>query len=329
MAQQKVIIITGASDGIGAAAARQLHQDGHQVVVVGRSPEKTKAVAREIGAAHFIADFTRLGAVRKLAADLDSSYPRIDVLANNAGGVFGGRDKTVDGFEKTFQINHLAPFLLTELLMDKLIASRASIIQTSSSGAWMGKLNLNDLNNDEDFNSGRAYCTAKLLNVLFTQELHRRYHARGISAAAFHPGTVSTNFATDTDSFIRYFVRFGRFFMRTPGQGADQLVWLSETVPGVDWVSGTFYEKRKVFRRIAAGFKILDIGAYQLHYITGPHKRFWSWSFLEAGPALLAQEALNEEQLNELADGMRAADEDPNVLVGHCRNHQLIACKPH
>ena len=154
----KTIVITGASDGIGAAAARQLHRDGHQIAVVGRSPAKTRAVADELGADAFIADFTRLEEVRRLAGELDSAYPRIDVLANNAGGIFGDRTKTVDGHEMTFQINHLAPFLLTRLLLDKLIASDASVIQTSSVGAraLAPKLNLNDLDMDANFNAMRA-----------------------------------------------------------------------------------------------------------------------------------------------------------------------------
>jgi NAD(P)-dependent dehydrogenase (short-subunit alcohol dehydrogenase family) len=109
----KTIVITGASDGIGAAGARQLHQDGHRVVFVGRSPAKTQAIAGELGAECFLADFTRLDDVRTLAAALDRACPRIDVLVNNAGGIFGDRAKTADGFEKTFQVNHLAPFLLT------------------------------------------------------------------------------------------------------------------------------------------------------------------------------------------------------------------------
>ena len=217
----KTIVITGASDGIGAAAARQLHKQGNHVVVVGRSPRKTQAVAREINADYFLADFTKLDDVRKLAADLDRAYPRIDVLANNAGGIFGDRAKTIDGFEKTFQINHLAPFLLTSLLLDNLIGSRAAVIQTSSSGA------------------------------LFTRELHRRYNARGISAAAFHPGAVATSFATESDSFMKriYSNRLGRAFMTTPERGAGQMIWLAESVPGSDWVSGTYYEKRKPAKR--------------------------------------------------------------------------------
>jgi NAD(P)-dependent dehydrogenase (short-subunit alcohol dehydrogenase family) len=245
----RTIVITGASDGIGAAAARQLHQDGHEVIVVGRSPQKTQGVAREIGARCFIADFSRLDDVRRLASDLDRAYPRIDVLANNAGGIFDAGAKTVDGFETTFQVNHLAPFLLTRLLLDKLLASRAAIIQTASSAAWFGKINLADLDLDANFSSMRAYCASKLENVLFTRELHRRYHDQGISAAAFHPGVIASNFANDTNSFIRFITQWGRIFLKSPGQGADQLAWLAESTPGKDWISGSFYAKRKVFRR--------------------------------------------------------------------------------
>ncbi|KRC51933.1 short-chain dehydrogenase [Leifsonia sp. Root227] len=248
----KTIIITGASDGIGAAGARILHNHGHRVVIVGRSPKKTESVARHLGVDHFVADFSRLDDVRKLADDLDHAYARIDVLANNAGGIFGDRTKTADGFEKTFQINHLAPFLLSRLLMDKLVASEATVIQTSSSGARLfGKLVIDDLDHDRDFTPQLAYGTVKLENILFTKELHHRYNAQGISAAAFHPGAVATSFATDSDSFMKriYNSRIGRAFMRTPEQGAEQLVWLAETQPGNDWQSGTYYEKRRPARR--------------------------------------------------------------------------------
>lgn len=248
----KTIVITGASDGIGAAAARQLHRDGHRVVIVGRSPEKTKAIAAQLSADYFIADFTRLSDVRKLVANLDAAYPRIDVLVNNAGGVFGDRQRTVDGFEKTLQVNHLAPFLLTTQLLDKLLASRASVIQTSSSGARLfGKLDLDDLNNQTHFTPHRAYGTAKLENILFTKELHARFHGRGLSAAAFHPGMVATSFAADSASFMRhiYTSPLGRMVMVSPEKGARQLVWLATTDPGTDWESGTYYERRRPARR--------------------------------------------------------------------------------
>jgi NAD(P)-dependent dehydrogenase (short-subunit alcohol dehydrogenase family) len=254
MNRNKTIVITGASDGIGAAAARKLHHDGHRVVIVGRSPHKTQAVAREIGADHYLADFTRLDEVRKLAAGLDAAYPRIDVLANNAGGVFGDRTKTVDGFERTFQINHLAPFLLTTLLIGKLAASTATVIQTSSVGARMaGKLDIDDLDHDRNFSPVRAYSAAKLENILFTKELHRRHHAQRISTAAFHPGNVATSFGTQSESRLMKFIttnRITRAMLITPEKGADQLVWLAESRPGVDWESGAYYEKRKPAKRI-------------------------------------------------------------------------------
>lgn len=203
----RTIVITGASDGIGAAAARQLHKDGNRVVLVGRSPQKIERVTQDIGVEYFLADFTRLDDVRGLAADLDSRYDRIDVLANNAVGVFGDRKKTVDGFEQTIEINHLAPFLLTHLLMDKLIESNASVIQTSSACARIaGKLDIDDLDQDRNYSPIRAYGTAKLPNILFTKELHRRYHAKGLSAAAFHPGTVATSFGSGTTSRLMKFI---------------------------------------------------------------------------------------------------------------------------
>jgi NAD(P)-dependent dehydrogenase (short-subunit alcohol dehydrogenase family) len=244
----KTIVVTGASDGIGAAAARKLHADGHRVIVVGRSPEKTGAVAKECDADHFVADFAVLDQVRELAAGLDAACPSIDVLCNNAGGVFGDPAKTVDGFEKTFQVNHLAPFLLTQLLLDKLIAGNASVIQTSSFAARMtGKIEMGDLEHEQDFNANVAYGTVKLENILFTKELHRRYHDQGISSAAFHPGVVATGFAAESQSWLRHMYTnpIGRLFMTSPEKGADQMVWLAEGRPGEDWESGTYYEKRK------------------------------------------------------------------------------------
>ncbi|MDT0443844.1 SDR family NAD(P)-dependent oxidoreductase [Streptomyces johnsoniae] len=251
----KVIVITGASDGIGATAARLLNQRVHEVIVVGRSPRKTAAVAAELGVNHFVADFARLDDVRKLAADLDAAYSRIDILANNAGGVFGDPVRTVDGFEKTFQINHLAAFLLTSLLMDKLVASRATVIQTTTlHGGNVRKLDLDDLNSDGNLNPIRAYNAAKLENVLFTKELHRRYHSQGLSSAVFYPGIVRTNFGSETTSRLMKFLSSSRAVSATvgtpPEKGADQLVWLAESEPGRDWASGEFYVKRKTGARL-------------------------------------------------------------------------------
>ncbi|GGD80103.1 SDR family NAD(P)-dependent oxidoreductase [Microbacterium murale] len=254
MRDRKTVVITGASDGIGAAAARRLHADGHEVVVVGRSRAKTRAMAAELKADHLEADYSRLDDVRELAAALASRYPRIDVLANNAGGMFGARTETVDGFEQTFQVNHLAPFLLTNLLQDVLLASGAAVIQTSSVAARLfGSVDMSDLDSRCDYTPMKAYGAAKLANILFTRELHNRFHRRGLNAAAFHPGVIASAFAADTSSRAMGFLynnRFARRFLGTPESGADQLVWLAETTPGEAWVPGLYYEKRSIAARV-------------------------------------------------------------------------------
>lgn len=244
---ERTIVITGASDGIGAAAARALSAAGARVVIVGRSPQKTERIATDLGVDHLVADFARLDDVRTLAGQLLRRYPRIDVLANNAGGIMGDRELTVDGHEKTFQVNHLAPFLLTTLLMDRLVASRASVINTSSAANRFGRINLDDLDNARKYSPGRAYGGAKLANILFTRELHRRYHDRGIATAAFHPGVVATSFSTDSTSSMRLvYQSVLKRLLITPEKGADTLVWLAGTAAGADWQSGQYYEKRRV-----------------------------------------------------------------------------------
>ena len=253
MTASKTIVITGASDGIGAAGAQQLQHRGHTVVIVGRSPEKTRAVARELGADHFVADFSRLDDVRSLADALRIRHPHIDVLANNAGGVFGAKSITSDGFELTLQVNHLAPFLLTHLLHSTLVESRATVIQTASVAARLfGRIDVSDLNNDRRYSPNKAYGDAKLANILFTRELHNRFHGEGISAAAFHPGFISSGFAGSTSSNAMKFIYRNPLvtrFLGTPATGADQLVWLADSAP-TEWTSGRYYEKRAVATRV-------------------------------------------------------------------------------
>ncbi|MGV8977759.1 MAG: SDR family NAD(P)-dependent oxidoreductase [Cellulomonas sp.] len=252
----RTIVITGASDGIGAAAARELARAGERVVVVGRSPEKTRAVAAEIGAEAFLADFARLDDVRALAARLLEAYPRIDVLANNAGGIMGTRADTVDGHEMTFQINHLAPFLLTTLLLDRLIASSSRVITTSSvANSSFAHLEIDDLDARRAYSPNKAYGNAKLANILFTKELHMRYGARGITAASFHPGVVATNFAAESTSPMRFvYNTVLRRALLSPEKGADTLVWLATATPGTDWVSGEYYVKRKIAKANAQAY---------------------------------------------------------------------------
>lgn len=248
--QNKVVIITGASDGIGLAAARILKQKGATVVIVGRSAEKTTATAAELNVPYYICDFTKLHAVRKLAKELAGTYPTIDVLVNNAGGVFGKRELTEDGYEKTFQVNHLAHFLLTNMLIKNLKAAKAIVINTSSiANQVFAKLDINDLNMEKNYSPNAAYGNAKLENILFTKELDTRYGKSGIAAVAFHPGNVATSFAHDSSGFLHFMYqsplkRFARLI--TPETGADTLVWLATSKPGKDWQPGEYYYKRAI-----------------------------------------------------------------------------------
>ncbi|MCW2655529.1 MAG: short-chain dehydrogenase/reductase [Mycobacterium sp.] len=248
----RTIVITGASDGIGAAAATRLSRSGENVIVVGRSENKTMAVAAQLGADHFVADFADLSQVRALAKHLLDAHARIDVLANNAGGFMGRREVTVDGHEKTFQVNHLAPFLLTTMLLDRLVESGATVLNTSSVGNKLfGRVDIDDLDAEHGYRARNAYGDAKLENILFTAELHRRYHRAGISTAAFHPGNVASNFGSEAqDWWIRaaYRTPISQLALVGPQRGSDELVWLASARPGVDWVSGEYYVNHKVAR---------------------------------------------------------------------------------
>jgi NAD(P)-dependent dehydrogenase (short-subunit alcohol dehydrogenase family) len=244
----KTIVLTGASDGIGAAAARKLTADGHDVVLVGRSKEKTTAIARELAADYYLADFADFASVRALAASLLERYPRIDVLANNAGGIFSReRAVTVDGHEMTFQVNYLAPFLLTDLLMDRLIESRATVINTSSvAHDRYGNLDIDDLDAVRGYKATKAYGDAKLAQVLYTKELVRHVGEKGVSAVSFHPGNIATNFSNAANTPFRLvYSTVLKHVLGSPEKGADTLVWLCESTPGKDWTPGEYYVKRK------------------------------------------------------------------------------------
>ncbi|MEH3090199.1 MAG: SDR family NAD(P)-dependent oxidoreductase [Microbacterium arborescens] len=247
----RTIVITGASDGIGAAAARRLSREGNQVVLVGRSPEKTRALAAELQAPFHLADYAELAQVRRLAAELADAYPRIDVLANNAGGIFGQRVLTADGFEQTFQVNHLAAFLLTNLLADRLAESGASVIQTASVAARIfSRFDVTDLNGARRYSGRRAYGNAKLANILFTRELQTRLGDRGISAAAFHPGVVATQFAANVPGPMRWMYHnpLSKRLLTTTDEGGARLVFLANGTPGTDWVPGGYYERDRLTR---------------------------------------------------------------------------------
>lgn len=251
----KTIVLTGASDGIGSAAARQLAASSHRLILVGRSAEKTRAVAEETDATWFTADFARLDDVRTLAEKIADAVgdDGIDVLANNAGGIFGDQTPTVDGFEKTMQVNHLAPFLLTSLLLPQLLASGGAVVNTSSiAHRLFGHLDVDDLDNTRRFSPNKAYGDAKLANVLFAKSLHTKFHADGLSAVAFHPGTVQTNFASDSSSIMRLLYRTPLKHLMLIGadKGGATLRWFIEGTPDETWFSGAYYDERQLTARV-------------------------------------------------------------------------------
>ncbi len=241
----KTVVITGASSGIGEAAARELHDLGAEVHVVGRSPERTGAIAAEVGTEPILADFAHLDEVRAAGKEILDRCPRLDVLVNNAGLFVSTRTETDDGHEMTFQVNHLAPFLLTNLLLDRLTDSAPSrVITTASVANSWGFVRLNDLETRRLYQSGVVYGTSKLENILFTRELGRRLDGTGVLATCFNPGLVATRLGRDDASgFIDRSPL--RRLMRTPEQGADTLVWLA-TAPVERLRQGAYYSSRRV-----------------------------------------------------------------------------------
>jgi NAD(P)-dependent dehydrogenase (short-subunit alcohol dehydrogenase family) len=248
---QKLIVITGASDGIGLEASSQLAAQGHHLVMVGRTPTKLEAaVARvraespDVPVESFLCDFASLADVRGLAHELLASYPRIDVLVNNGGTVHDKRTVTRDGHEATFQVNHLAGFLLTELLLDRIRASApARIVTTSSIGHFNGTMDFDDLGFTHGYQILRAYSRSKLANVLHTRDLARRLEGTGVTANCLHPGAVATNIWSGAPWFARPVLAVAkRFMMVSPATGGERIAYLA-TSPEVEGRTGGYYEQ--------------------------------------------------------------------------------------
>ncbi len=243
------VVITGASSGIGKIAAEELAAAGWTVAVVGRNPERTKAVADAIGAQHFLADYDSLDEVRTLAANLLSAYPTINVLLNNAGGLVSQRGLSTDGHERTFQHNHLAPFLLTALLKDRLEASSGRVVGTSSVVNLRGKVRLDDLEWSKRAWLGgwNAYGTSKLETVLFMRELAKR---SSLQAYSVHPGYVSTEFGGGSGLLaLSKKIRPGGFGIPA-AEGALPLIRLA-TDPAVPGPNGGYFDRLNVNGRTA------------------------------------------------------------------------------
>ncbi len=249
----KVILVTGATAGVGEVTARALAGMGATLVMVGRSPEKCRQVAEDIKArtgssrvSYLVGDLSAQADLRRMAGEFKGLFSRLDVLVNNAGAFFMARRESVDGIEMTFALNHLAYFLLTNLLLDVLVSSAPARIVSVSSGAHFGaQLNFDDLENKKGYRGWKAYGQSKLANLLFTNELARRLAGKKVTANALHPGFVASNFAKNNlGPFKGVYSLFQRMVAISPEAGAQTSIYLASS-PQVAGVTGQYFDKQK------------------------------------------------------------------------------------
>jgi len=248
----KTVLITGGTGGIGRAAAVALASLGARVGITGRDRARAEDSAARIRADSgnravdvFVADMSSQAEVRRLADAVLREYPRLDVLLNNVGGFWAHRHLTTDGLEHTFALNHLAPFLLTSLLLERLKTSApARVVTVSSNAQSMGRIDFADLMGDRTYSGQQAYNQSKLANVMFTYELAKRLEGTGVTATVLHPGVTSTSFgAEDTARGWGALIAVMRPFMKTPEQGAETSVYLASS-PEAEGLTGKYFSDR-------------------------------------------------------------------------------------
>jgi retinol dehydrogenase-14 len=248
----RTVLVTGGTGGIGKATAAGLAAMGARVAITGRDRGRAETAAGDIRLDRgtpvdvFVADMSAAAEVRRLASEVLQALPRLDVLVNNVGGFWNTRHLTVDGLEHTFALNHLAPFLLTHLLVDRLVESApARVVTVSSDAQRLGRIDFADLQGERSWSGQRAYNQSKLANVLFTYELARRLRGTGVTATVLHPGIVLTGFgAEDPGRIQRVIMPLAPLVMKTPEKGALTSIHLA-SAPEVEGVTGRFFANRK------------------------------------------------------------------------------------
>jgi NAD(P)-dependent dehydrogenase (short-subunit alcohol dehydrogenase family) len=252
----KMVVVTGGNSGIGLETASALAAMGARVLVTARNADRGRTAVAQIAERAegaqvqlVVFDLADLSSVRRGAAEILEQAPRLDVLVNNAGLVLTEREVTVDGFEATFATNHLGPFLLTNLLLDRVRSSApariVNVASTAHNSARKG-IPFDDLQSERRYRGMRVYGESKLANILFTLELARRLEGTGVTANALHPGTVRTGYGADGDArgFLSLGLKIARPFFLSPAKGARTSVYLASS-PEVDGVSGQYFVKCK------------------------------------------------------------------------------------
>jgi NAD(P)-dependent dehydrogenase (short-subunit alcohol dehydrogenase family) len=249
--QGKVVLVTGATNGIGKVAAYELAAQGAHVVIVSRSAEKCKAATEEIrtktGATvdWIAADLSVLSGIEDAAAEFKARYQQLHVLLNNAGAVFTDRIVTADGYEATFALNHLNYFLLTERLREVLLASApARIVNVSSDAHLAGAIDFDDIMGERKFSGWSAYSQSKLANVMFTYALARRLEGSGVTTNALHPGFVATGFGRNNNGLMGMFMPIVQWFAKKPAEGAETSIYLAAS-PEVSSATGKYFAAQK------------------------------------------------------------------------------------
>jgi NAD(P)-dependent dehydrogenase (short-subunit alcohol dehydrogenase family) len=245
----KVVVITGATSGIGEVAARQLAGMGARIVLVARDPSRAESLLAQLesinaGARHSVhyADLSRLAEMKRVVLEIAAAEARVDVLINNAGAMFSSRRITEDNWERTFAVNHMAYFVLTHALRERLTASHARIVNTASTAHKGCSIDFDDLQSTQSFSAMRAYGRSKLCNILFTRELARRWRGEGITANCFHPGFVASRFGEGSGGLTARVIAVAKMLAISPEKGAETLVYLASS-PEVAAVSGEYFYK--------------------------------------------------------------------------------------
>ena len=246
----KTVVITGGTSGIGEVAAVALAKMGARIVLVARDKSRGDATlarlrdsAPDIAHSVHFADLLRLAEMKRVAAEIADREPRIDVLINNAGALFAKRRLTEDGLERTFALNHMAYFVMTAGLRERLVASGpARIINTASAAHQGATLDFDDLQSAKSFGARKAYGRSKLCNILFTRELARRLQGTGVTANCLHPGFVATRFGDQSGGLMSPLVWLAKFFAISPAEGAETIIYLASS-PDVAETTGQYFYK--------------------------------------------------------------------------------------